>query len=63
MQLRLRLCVIYPWPQKHFPPATKVLVDEMVKNIREEFLRMLDQTDWMDPKVRILNKDTVLFCC
>ncbi len=28
------------------------LVEEMVKNIREEFSLMLDQLQWMDPQVR-----------
>ncbi len=28
------------------------LVEETVKNIREEFSLMLDQLQWMDPKVR-----------
>ncbi len=28
------------------------LVEEMVKNIREEFSLMLDQLRWMDPQVR-----------
>jgi hypothetical protein len=27
-------------------------VEEMVKNIREEFSFMLDQLQWMDPQVR-----------
>ncbi len=28
------------------------LVDEMVKDIKEEFNLMLDQLQWMDPQVR-----------
>jgi hypothetical protein len=32
--------------------AKKGLVEEMVKNIREEFSLMLDQLQWMDPQVR-----------
>ncbi len=28
------------------------LVEEMVKNIREEFSLMLEQLQWMDPQVR-----------
>jgi hypothetical protein len=32
------------------------LVEEMVKNIREEFSLMLDQLLWMDPQVRRTRK-------
>jgi len=36
------------YARKYFPESKKVIVDEMVNNIRSEFKLMLDELDWMD---------------
>lgn len=38
--------------QKHFPPETKTEAEEMVKNIKAEFKRRLEQNQWMSEETR-----------
>ena len=38
--------------QKHFKEEAKAAMDEMVRDIRHEFDRILDEIDWMDSKTK-----------
>ena len=42
--------------QKHFKEEAKHAMDEMVRDIRAEFDRIVDELDWMDPSTKIRAK-------
>merc|ERR1712123_213855 len=40
------------YAKEHFKPEAKEIADEMVKNVRDEFKKMIDELTWMDPKTK-----------
>ena len=40
--------------EKHFPPAAKQRMDELVKNLMEAYRERIESRDWMGPKTKKL---------
>jgi predicted metalloendopeptidase len=43
--------------ERHFPPAAKARMEEMVENLRTAFARRIDALDWMDPATKARAKE------